>query len=370
MAGNAAEDAEWTDTSTLMDEVTDRLRGIFPAANVPAPLEVIVTRWRRDPFTRGTYSYVGPETRPGDYDLMARSVGNVHFGGEATCGTHPATVHGAFLSGLRVAADVMDSMAGPISLPDPLVTSGPVKEEDGRGWAPAVAPIVRQPPPPPVYYDTYETVTLAHSAGQPAIKQEEQDTPSAQSTVTYIQRKPSGPPARSVCPEDPSFWVSANQQNSDFSYEDCVQAVIQTELGERPLKPGRPGVNSFLLFTKDKWDECKATCSKESLNSGRDVIRQTLGKWWKAADDAMKQPYLVQAQQAQEQADAQRKEWEEKVVQWDQDAAKLRREYIEKHPPSTMTGGAGGAGSAGESSSVGVSKRKTNTSNCIVLDHI
>src|ERR1700761_7582319 len=88
MAGNAAHDTETTDTKTLLSEVDGRLRKVF-SKTIPAPLEVIVTRWKRDPFTRGTYSYVGPKTRPEDYDIMAQSVGNLHFAGEATCGTHP-----------------------------------------------------------------------------------------------------------------------------------------------------------------------------------------------------------------------------------------------------------------------------------------
>ncbi len=143
MAGNAAHDTETTDTKTLLSEIDGRLRKVF-SKKIPTPLEVIVTRWKRDPFTRGTYSYVGPKTRPEDYDTMAQSVGNLHFAGEATCGTHPATVHGAFLSGLRVAAEVMEAIAGPIRLPMPLVGPAPIKQEMFTRYA---APVPTQPPP-------------------------------------------------------------------------------------------------------------------------------------------------------------------------------------------------------------------------------
>ena len=50
MAGHAAYQAEETDTKTLMEEVTQRLRQVF-TPSVPEPREVIVTRWRSDPFT-------------------------------------------------------------------------------------------------------------------------------------------------------------------------------------------------------------------------------------------------------------------------------------------------------------------------------
>ena len=42
-----------------------------------------------------------------DYDTMAESVNDkVFFAGEATCRHHPATMHGALLSGHRAAAQV------------------------------------------------------------------------------------------------------------------------------------------------------------------------------------------------------------------------------------------------------------------------
>ncbi|CRK02508.1 hypothetical protein BN1723_018777, partial [Verticillium longisporum] len=60
---------------------------------------------------------------PHDYDVMAKPVGNLYFAGEHTIGTHPATVHGAYMSGLRAASEVFDAMLGPIDIPSPLVLS-------------------------------------------------------------------------------------------------------------------------------------------------------------------------------------------------------------------------------------------------------
>ena len=48
-------------------------------------------------------SLLTSESQIDDYEHMARSVGNLYFAGEHTIGTHPATVHGAYLSGLRAA---------------------------------------------------------------------------------------------------------------------------------------------------------------------------------------------------------------------------------------------------------------------------
>lgn len=98
--------------STLLTQCLSTLRTIFALPATPSLTEAIITRWRSDPFARGTYSYLGPDAQPGDYEAMARGVGNLHFAGEATCGTHPATVHGAFLSGLRAAGECVEDMIG------------------------------------------------------------------------------------------------------------------------------------------------------------------------------------------------------------------------------------------------------------------
>ena len=60
---------------------------------------------------------MGPESQPGDYEAMATRTGNMFWAGEGTCGTHPATVHGAFISGLRAASEVVQAMIGQIVPP-------------------------------------------------------------------------------------------------------------------------------------------------------------------------------------------------------------------------------------------------------------
>lgn len=65
--------------------------------------QVVCTRWGQDPMAYGSYSSLCLGSLGGeDYDMMAESLeGRVFFAGEATTKKYPATMHGAFHTGLR-----------------------------------------------------------------------------------------------------------------------------------------------------------------------------------------------------------------------------------------------------------------------------
>lgn len=72
--------------------------------SVPEPKDALVTRWHSDPWSRGAYSYVPVGTSYRQYAELGRPVeGRLFFAGEATHAEHPATVHGAFMSGVQAA---------------------------------------------------------------------------------------------------------------------------------------------------------------------------------------------------------------------------------------------------------------------------
>ena len=87
------------------------LSGIFEpqGIDVPDPIQTVCTRWGSDPFSLGSYSHVAVGASGDDYDIMAETVGDgrLFFAGEATTRRYPATMHGAFLSGLREAANMV-----------------------------------------------------------------------------------------------------------------------------------------------------------------------------------------------------------------------------------------------------------------------
>jgi len=283
MAGNAAHDTEQSTDDSLIHEVTGQLTKMFAPKSVPLPSETIVTRWKKDPFARGSYSYVGPRTQAGDYDVMARSHGPLYFAGEATCGTHPATVHGAYLSGLRAAAEVLESLIGPIKVTTPLVE---------------------------------RKVRTEHAI--------------LSKTIESKKRKPDVVPA-----------VSRPERLSTHDdYEASITQEIYSQIGERPLKPARGGVNPFLLYTKDHWHSCKAQCDEARKAATKDPnakaskteIRTALGQMWRNASAETKKPYLDQTQNAREFSATLTAQYVESVTEWDRNAQRIRAEYMETHP--------------------------------------
>lgn len=76
---------------------------------IPEPAGFLITRWGKDPLAFGSYSHVPPFASGDDYDALFEPVDDVlFFAGEATSREYPATVHGAYLSGVAAAGLASD----------------------------------------------------------------------------------------------------------------------------------------------------------------------------------------------------------------------------------------------------------------------
>jgi monoamine oxidase len=83
------------------------LRTMF-GDDIPEPEASLITRWGADPYAHGSYSFMALGANPDHYDDLAAPVGGrVFFAGEATSADFAATVHGAYLSGLRAAEEIL-----------------------------------------------------------------------------------------------------------------------------------------------------------------------------------------------------------------------------------------------------------------------
>lgn len=105
----------------FLDDVmdNDHCNTTHGIAYIPDPVRTHVTRWRSDPFARGSWTVFKAGTK-GMEDVHAfqqfnskqRGVGNLYFAGEHTCdgsvdGLDIGTVHGAYLSGTLAAKELL-----------------------------------------------------------------------------------------------------------------------------------------------------------------------------------------------------------------------------------------------------------------------
>lgn len=75
--------------------------------SLPPPIAMRRSEWSRDPFARGCYAYIARGSHPRDLARLAEPERRtLFFAGEATSSDHWGTIHGAYLSGLRAAAEV------------------------------------------------------------------------------------------------------------------------------------------------------------------------------------------------------------------------------------------------------------------------
>jgi monoamine oxidase len=281
MAGESAFEAERTPDAELTAQCLEQLRNVFGRKNVPPPVETIVTRWGRDRFARGTYSFVAADARPGDYDLIAAPISNLFFAGEATIATHPATVHGAYLSGLRAAHEVYESLYGPIAIP------------------PVLVPPSTKPTTAPVDLTQMDD----HIVQQPKRKGD--------------PILPAGTYTRPVKEKDTALREA---------WDAAMWVRIYDDLGPPPTKPQKLNVNSFLLFSSEHWESvknriaderAKATTKNKRQQSERDAVRVELGKMWAALDEEGKKPYTDKTTRNREENEKAFGEWSVKAAAWD-----------------------------------------------------
>ena len=104
--GNYGNEIEKYADDEIRYDVLTTLRKIY-GKHVQEPTQVIISRWGKDPFSGGSYSFAAVGTTPKDFEELAKPIENkVFFAGEHTHWSYKGTVHGAYLSGERVAKEI------------------------------------------------------------------------------------------------------------------------------------------------------------------------------------------------------------------------------------------------------------------------
>ena len=115
---------EQLDEHEVLGEVLSTLRTIFQETEIPEPTFYQITKWGSDKYARGSYTYLPPGCTDQDFHVLQAAInGNgdstvletaetyrVFFAGEHTTALHPSMAHGAMLSGLRAAKEVVTNM--------------------------------------------------------------------------------------------------------------------------------------------------------------------------------------------------------------------------------------------------------------------
>ncbi len=108
--GSAARRQESLGDRQLQGELLAALRRQY-GATIPEPTGFLRTRWSQDPFSYGAYSNIPVGSTAASRRTLARPISpTLHLAGEATS-EYPGTVHGAYLSGLQAAAQLLGVQA-------------------------------------------------------------------------------------------------------------------------------------------------------------------------------------------------------------------------------------------------------------------
>ncbi|MDV2686067.1 FAD-dependent oxidoreductase [Alkalihalophilus lindianensis] len=110
--GKEASRLENKEDHEVIEEIMKSLRVMY-GYNIPMPKNILRSKWVHNENTFGSYSYASLETRPEDFDRMAKSIdGKLFFAGEHTIKEYFSSVHGAYLSGFREANKILSLTKG------------------------------------------------------------------------------------------------------------------------------------------------------------------------------------------------------------------------------------------------------------------
>ena len=106
IGGKSAHLTEMQSDSQIISQILKQFKIVF-GEQIPHPEKYFITRWGKDPYSLGSYSFLPVGASGLDRDVLAKPEFNCYFfAGEATSRQFPATTHGAYLSGLREAEKI------------------------------------------------------------------------------------------------------------------------------------------------------------------------------------------------------------------------------------------------------------------------
>jgi monoamine oxidase len=109
--GRESERVETLSDASIQSEVIQSLEEMFGVSTIPTPANVVITRWKANSLSNGSYSYYKVGSKLKHRTDLGAAVGNrVFFAGEACHLDYPSTTHGALMSGQATAAAVANEL--------------------------------------------------------------------------------------------------------------------------------------------------------------------------------------------------------------------------------------------------------------------
>lgn len=115
IAGNGAQVMETLPVKVVMDTCIKLIRQFTGNDNIPLPKNIQRSTWRTNQFALGSYSYATIHSGIPEIESLAQPLPSVDqpallFAGEATHPCYYSTVHGAYLTGIRAAKQILQSV--------------------------------------------------------------------------------------------------------------------------------------------------------------------------------------------------------------------------------------------------------------------
>lgn len=106
--GDYAIETENMTDGEVIEEIMLHLKSIY-GNEIPNPTSFLRTKWAQNVNSFGSYSYATVNTTSEDFNILSNQIDNkLFFAGEHTSKDYVATVHGAYLSGIREANKLID----------------------------------------------------------------------------------------------------------------------------------------------------------------------------------------------------------------------------------------------------------------------
>lgn len=110
--GDNADEAEKMSQGNLKAFLAKRINAFAKTQIGPNDFKLYRTTWRSNKNFLGTYAYGSTQTTPEHWENMAKPVfdSNWYFCGEHTTSKYRGTVHGAYLSGIEAARNIIEGV--------------------------------------------------------------------------------------------------------------------------------------------------------------------------------------------------------------------------------------------------------------------